>query len=257
MSEMQSDFPAGAAIVAGGSGGLGRAASEAFARLGCAVAILYRSRHEAAADVVKLLHSKGVEAEAWPVDLVDAAAARKAVEAAAARFGHLHTAIYAAGPTITIDYLSRIAPEEFARVLTADATACFNFIGAVLPSLRASGGALIGITTDQLERVELRGALSSVPKAAVDKMFEVVAKEEARHGVRAATVRAGWIDAGLGADALARKLPPDALKKLIDGIPLHRLGRPHEIGETVAFLASRRGGYVTGVSLAVNGGRHL
>src|SRR5262249_25781685 len=133
----------------------------------------------------------------------------------------------------------------------------FNFVHAALPYLRVKGGAAIGVTTDQLDRVSLRGTLSAVPKAAVDKMFTMIAKEDARFGVRAATVRAGWVDVGLGNEALASKMSDEARKALMAGIALGRMGEPYEIGETVAFLASRRGGYITGTSITVNGGHHL
>jgi NAD(P)-dependent dehydrogenase (short-subunit alcohol dehydrogenase family) len=250
-------FPEGVAVIAGGSGGLGRAASEAFARQGSNVAILYHSKDANAAATIESARALGVRAEACKLDLADSAAVVSALAGIAERFGRIHTAVYAAGPSITIANLGRIPPEEFNRVLVADVQGCFNFVHAALPHLRAKGGSAIGLTTDQLERVELRGSLSSVPKAAVDKIFEVVAKEEARYGVRAATLRAGWVDTGLGSEALTTKMSEAARNALLAGIPLGRMGEAYEIGESIAFLASRRGGYITGVSLTVNGGHHL
>src|SRR5579862_5802463 len=259
MSEPQDapQFPEGVAVVAGGSGGLGRAACEAMARQGSNVAIIYRSKDANAAAAVEAVRGHGVEAETYKLDLTDSALCESTLAAMAERFGRIHTAVYAAGPSITISHLSRIAPEEFQRVLIADVQACFNFVRAVLPHLRVKGGAAIGVTTEQLDRVSLRGGLSSVPKAAVDKMFQVIAKEEARFGIRAATLRAGWVDTGLGNEALSTKMSEEARKALLAGIPLGRMGDAYEIGESIAFLASRRGGYITGVSLTVNGGSHL
>jgi len=111
----------------------------------------------------------------------------------------------------------------------------------------------VAVTTDQLSGIEKKGVLSSAPKAAVDMLFEAIAKEEARHHIRAATVRPGWVDGGRA--RLDR--PPEVLEVLTAGIPMRRFGDPREIGEAVAFLASRRASYITGVSLPVNGGRHL
>jgi NAD(P)-dependent dehydrogenase (short-subunit alcohol dehydrogenase family) len=256
-TDTERQFPEGAAIVAGGSGGLGSAACEALARQGSDVAVLYFNRDAAAAAVVDRLQLLGVQAQAWKLDLCDSAQCVSTLAAVAERFGRIHTAIYAAGPAITINYLSRIPPEEFNRVLQADVQACFNFVHAALPHVRKNGGAMIGVTTEQLDRVDLRGGLSSVPKAAVDKMFQVIAKEEARFGVRAATLRAGWVDVGLGTEALSSKMSEEARKALFSSIALGRMGQPYEIGESIAFLASRRGGYITGVSLTVNGGHHL
>jgi NAD(P)-dependent dehydrogenase (short-subunit alcohol dehydrogenase family) len=253
----QKQFPEGVAVVAGGSGGLGSAACEAFARQGSDVAVLYRSNDANAQYVLETVRSLGVEAEAYKLDLQDAPACAARLREIAEKFGRIHTGVYAAGPAITINHMSRIAPEEFNRVLLADVQACFNFIHATLPHVRAKGGAMIGLTTDQLDRVELRGSLSSVPKAAVDKMFQVIAKEEARFGVRAATLRAGWVDVGLGTEALSSKMSEEAKRALLSSIPLGRMGQAYEIGEAIAFLASRRGGYITGVSLTANGGHHL
>lgn len=251
-------FPEGAAIVAGGSGGIGRGISEKLAEQGCAVAILYRSNRAAADAAVGAIESGGGRAAAWAVDLADREAVSAAVAEATERFGRIHTAVYAAGPSTTINHFSRITEEQFLHVMNGDVRACFNFLNATLPVVRSGGGgAMIGLTTMQLDRLEHRGSMSSVPKSAVDKMFEVIAFEEARFGIRAATVRSGWIEAGLGTDAIENKLSPEIKEAMIKAIPLRRMGTPGEIGEAVAFLASSRASFVTGVSLTVDGGQHL
>ena len=255
---MSQYFPRGAAVVAGGSGGIGRGVSKKLAEQGSAVAIFYRANAKAAEDTVIDLTATGAEAQAWQVDLQDAAATQAALEAVLARFGRVHTGVYAAGPSTTINHFSKITQEQFMHVLDGDVRACFNFVNATLPHVRAGGGgAMIGVTTMQLDRLEMRGSMSSVPKAAVDKMFEVIAQEEARFGIRAATVRSGWVDAGLGADAIENKLTPEIKAMMIKAIPLGRMAQPGEIGEAVAFLASSRASFITGVSLTVDGGQHL
>jgi NAD(P)-dependent dehydrogenase (short-subunit alcohol dehydrogenase family) len=93
-----------------------------------------------------------------------------------------------------------------------------------------------------------------VPKAALERLVEAMAREEARYGVRANAVRAGWINAGGGA-----RYTNDAefmAMKLAD-IPLRRLGAGWELGEAVAFLASPRASFITGVALTVDGGESL
>jgi NAD(P)-dependent dehydrogenase (short-subunit alcohol dehydrogenase family) len=251
-------FPDGAAIVAGGSGGIGRGISEKLAEQGCSVAILYRSNADAAHDTVEALKAAGVDADAWAIDLQDHDAVKAVVDAVAARFGRIHTGVYAAGPSTTINHFSRITPEQFLHVLNGDVLACFHFVNAVLPYVRSGGGgSMIGLTTMQLDRLEHRGSMSSLPKASVDKMFEVIAFEEARFGIRAATVRSGWVDAGLGTAAIENQLSPEIKEAMIKAIPLKRMAAPGEIGEAVAFLASSRASFITGVSLTVDGGQHL
>jgi NAD(P)-dependent dehydrogenase (short-subunit alcohol dehydrogenase family) len=253
-----SHFPQGAALVAGGSGGIGRGISEKLAEQGSSVAIVYRANAKAAAATVEAVKAFGVDAEAWAVDLRDLDAVKGVTGAVAARFGRIHSGIYAAGPSTTVNPLGKITQEQFLHVLNGDVLACFNFIHATLPYLRdGGGGAMIGLTTMQLDRLELRGSMSSLPKAAVDKMFQVIALEDARFGVRAATVRSGWVDAGLGNDMLENKLTPEIKAALVKSIPMRRMALPGEIGEAVAFLASSRASYITGVSLTVDGGQHL
>jgi len=251
-------FPSGAAVVAGGSGGIGRGISEKLAEQGSAVAVLYRSKQAAAEATVAALEAYGVHAGAWQVDLQDITAVQAALAEIAGKFGRVHTGIYAAGPDTTLNHLSRITPEQLLHVLNGDVLACFNFINATLPHVRrGGGGAMIGLTTMQLDRMELRGSMSSIPKAAVDRMFQVIAKEEARFGIRAATVRAGWVEVGLGSEMIKTKLSPEIREMMIKDIPMKRMGEPEEIGEAVAFLASSRASFITGVSLTVDGGQHL
>jgi 3-oxoacyl-[acyl-carrier protein] reductase len=255
---VSSAFPNGAAVVAGGSGGIGRGISEKFAEQGSAVAVLYRRKQDAADATVAALRTYGVEAGAWPVDLGDHAATKAVLDEIAQKFGRVHSGVYAAGPATTVNHLSRITPAQLLHVLNGDVLACFNFINATLPHVRSGGGgAMIGLTTMQLDRMELRGSMSSVPKAAVDRMFQVIAKEEARFGIRAATVRSGWVEVGLGSEMIETQLTPEIKALMIKDIPMKRMGSPAEIGEAVAFLASNRAAYITGVSLTVDGGQHL
>ncbi len=255
---MDKKFPNGAAVIAGGSGGIGRGISETFAQQGSDVAVLYRRNEAAANSTVEALRKHGVAAAAWAVDLQDEAAVKQTLAAVVEKFGRVHTGVYAAGPSTVVNHFSRITAPQLLDVLNGDVLACFNFIQATLPHVRTGGGgAMIGLTTMQLDRLELRGSMSSVPKAAVDKMFEVIAKEEARFGIRAATVRSGWVDVGLGSEMIETKLSPEIKKMMIDAIPMKRMGEPAEIGEAVAFLASNRASFITGVALTVDGGQHL
>lgn len=251
------DFPEGVAVVAGGSGGIGAGVCEVLAERGAAIAVLYHKAEARALALVEALWALGSVAEAYRLDLTDPEATAGLMDEIAERFGRIHTGVYAAGPTVAVEYAAKLAPSEFAAHLTGDAGACFNLVHALLPHMREKGGgALVAVTTDQLHAPELKGVLSSAAKAAVEKLFEALAKEEARYGIRTSTVRPGWIDAGGGGRILAGK-NPEVLQQLIAAIPMRRVGEPRDIGEAVAFLASSRAAYITGVSLSVNGGRHL
>jgi len=109
----------------------------------------------------------------------------------------------------------------------------------------------VTLSTYQNDRIAVRGSPSSIAKAALDRMVVAIAKEEGKYGVRANSVRAGWI--GEKAQRMLEQVPEIAQTKLKD-IPLGRLGYTEEIADTVVFLASRRAGYITGVNLTVDGG---
>ena len=95
---MAGDFPDGATIVFGGSGGIGRVVALEFARAGSAVAVCYRSKHDVAEATAQAIRVTGVEASIHQVDVRDPAAVRRAVDEAAAAHGRLHSMVWGAGP---------------------------------------------------------------------------------------------------------------------------------------------------------------
>lgn len=250
-------FGSGVALVAGGTGGLGRAVCKALAAHGSPVAFTYHSSQTAARELADELAAAGTDARHWALDLRDHAATEACVAGIRAAFGRIHSVVYAAGPKITIDYFSRLDPQIVSRVIQQDVLGFFNLAHASLPILKQGGGSITAITTTQGGNVEVRGSLSAAPKAAIESMIRTIAKEEAAHGVRANALRAGWVDIGLGADLLSTQLSPKAREAIHAAIPMRRFGTPGEIGEAVAFLASDRASFITGVALAADGGQHL
>ena len=163
---MQKPFEGGVAIVAGGSGGIGSAICEALALAGTHVAFTYRSRKEAADDVAAKVEAAGQEALAMQVDHADPHAMKAFVDAAAARFGRVHSVVYAAGPHIPMKFLNSITPAEWKHVFDNDVHAAFNLVWATLPHLKAGGGgSLVAIITAAVEKVPLRDICSAAPKA--------------------------------------------------------------------------------------------
>jgi NAD(P)-dependent dehydrogenase (short-subunit alcohol dehydrogenase family) len=244
-------FSDGAALVLGGSGLLGGAVAAAFARHGSHVAVTYNSNRAAADALVAGFPAGG---SAHQLDAGRLEDVQRAVEDAAARHGGLHSVVYAGGPQFSPQYFSRMTDETWETWFNNDAMACIRLARTALPHLRKSRGSFTAISTYQGVKVEIQGAASAVSKAAVDRMVAVVAKEEGRYGVRANSVRCGWIG-GERTTGLMQKL--DLLEEKKKQIPLGRLGDPDEVGETVAFLASSRAGFITGQTLAIDGGETL
>lgn len=250
---MEGEFPGGAAIVAGGSGGLGIAICKAIADKGCPVLIGYANQKERALELAEEIAATGGRAEPCRLDLLDPQSIAAAVGQAIGFAGGVAAAIYSAGYRKTFDFISKVSDEEWERALTMDVRGFAALMRGALPELRKAKGAVVSITTFQGARLEVKGCLSSVPKAAVERATMVVAREEGRFGVRANAVRAGWIDAG----SAAALLDEATLQRKLKEIPLGRVGLPEELGEAVAFLASNRAGFVTGSVLTCDGGEGL
>lgn len=246
------------ALVVGGTGGLGRAVCKAFVEQGYSVAFTCHSRVERAQELAAELESYGTQCRYWALDLTDFSAVEARLEEVRSTFGRIDALVYAAGPKITIDYFSRLDPEVAARVIQQDVLGFFNLARAALPLLKEqSGGSITAITTTQGGNVEVRGSLSAAPKAAIESMIRTIAKEEAKLGIRANCIRAGWADIGLGAELLSESLSEKAQRAIQSAIPMRRFGLPEEIAEAVVFLASERASFITGVAMAADGGQHL
>ncbi|MGQ0698420.1 MAG: SDR family NAD(P)-dependent oxidoreductase [Panacagrimonas sp.] len=251
-------FREGVALIVGGTGGFGQAVCAAFARAGAALAFTYRSRAEAAQQVAAALAADGLASLHWQLDLADFAQIEARLAEIQAAMGPIHSVVYAAGPKIGVGPVAKLDPVTVARVMNEDVMGFFHLARAALPMFKAQGyGSLTAITTTQASHVEIRGSLSAAPKAAVESLIRTIAKEEARNGIRANSVRAGWADTGHGAELLSNKLSDKARQAIMSSIPMSRFGLPDEIAQAVLFLASDRASFITGVAVAADGGQHL
>ena len=174
----------GAALVVGGSGGIGLSVARMLASRGAQVALTYRARREAAEHAVDAVREWGVRGSAHVLDVADPDAAAAVVEAVASSYDGIHTVVHAAGPHVPMVHLSRVPPADLQRQLADDASGFFNVVHAALPHLRASAGSVVAVTTAATTRFPVRDGLSSAPKAAVEALVRGLAAEEGRFGVR-------------------------------------------------------------------------
>jgi NAD(P)-dependent dehydrogenase (short-subunit alcohol dehydrogenase family) len=249
------DLSTGVALVAGGSGGIGAAIVDAFARAGSAVVFTYHRNEKAAEAVKQLALEHGVEVEYHQLALQDNDATAALLGQVQKKFGEIHSVVYAAGPGIPVNFAGAIKFDDWKATFEHDTHACFSLVHAALPILKAQGGGSIcAITTTQASRHLPLSVLSSAPKAAVESLLEVVARENGRYGIRANSVRSGWLAGGKLDSGMDGQMNDEALQKIANQVPLGYLGAPADVANAVVFLASKQGRYINGVNLAVDGG---
>jgi len=188
------DFPAGAAVVLGGSGGVGRAICERLAHYGSDVALTYRGNEKAARETAQVVERLGRKASIHAVSVSDADAVKALFDDVLAQHGGIHTVAHAAGSSIDQPFISQVTPEQWRAVFDADVNGFFNVVYASLPHLRAGGGgSSVYISSAGLKRIVAGDVLSVAPKGAVEALLHGIAREEGRFGVRANSVALGVI----------------------------------------------------------------
>jgi NAD(P)-dependent dehydrogenase (short-subunit alcohol dehydrogenase family) len=254
------DFDPSAAIVAGGSGDIGAEICRRLAQAGVPVHFSFRRNESAALKLVREIEAAGGRASCEAAELSDIAQVKRLFDTARAQYGRIGQVIYAAGPRFDFGFIGAIPPSEWTRVMDADLNGAFHFVQAAVREFRAgaAGGNLVAVITSAVERVPVRDILSAAPKAAIEMLIRGVAKECGRFAIRANCVGPGWVNAGLGKIGIDQKLTEsqrEAIRTQV--IPLQRFGEAADIANAVLFLCSRQASYVTGQSLAVDGGLQL
>nr|WP_314433764.1 glucose 1-dehydrogenase [uncultured Brevundimonas sp.] len=239
------------AIVTGGGRDIGRDVSRVLAREGAKVVINFANDEAAAAETLDGIRAAGGEAIVHRADVTTAAGVASLVAAAEAAYGaKVDILVNLAGGMVERRPLADIDEDFFDKVMTLNLKSAYLMTRAVAP-LMAEGGSIINFAS--LAGRDGGGpgaAIYATSKGALMTFTRAMAKELGPRGVRVNSLCPGMI-----ATSFHDIFTKDEVRAAVAAsTPLRRQGRPEEVAETVAYLASDAASFVTGVNLDINGG---
>jgi NAD(P)-dependent dehydrogenase (short-subunit alcohol dehydrogenase family) len=243
-------------IVTGASSGIGRATALRFGRAGASVVLVARDAG-ALASVSTEVERAGGRAAVVVADVTDADAPERIVSAAMAAFTQISALVNAAG-IIANGTAETTTDEQWDEMLDINVRAPFRLMRTAAAALIATRGAVVNVSSVTGLRAFPNVLAYCVSKAAVDQLTRCAALDFAAKGVRVNAVNPGVVVSNLHRRS---GMPEDAYEAFLarakDTHPLGRAGHADEIAEFIFFLASDQAGWITGETIAIDGGRHL
>ena len=237
------------AVITGGASGIGLAAARMLAGIGANV-VVADINEEAGVQIAASLKTNGAGAMFVRTDVADAGEVSALVEAVTGRFGSLEIMMHFAGIGMERHALNTTLA-EWDRIIAVNLTGSFLVMqaaGAVM--VKAGYGRIVSMASAAGERGGTGRTAYGASKGGVAAMTRVMAMEWAESGVTVNTLAPGAIDT-----ALVRKMhDAETRRAYLQGIPMDRYGVPDEVAAAAVYLALPQSGYITGVTLPVDGG---
>jgi 3-oxoacyl-[acyl-carrier protein] reductase len=236
------------AIITGAAQGIGFATARKFLDEGAIVAVA-DVKNDAVQGAVDQLKLNGEVVEGFTVDVTQRPQINAMVEQVKERYGRVDVLVNNAG--ITLDArLQKMTDEQFDRVIDVNLKGVYNCAKAVLDTMIEQGG---GVILNASSVVGIYGNYGQTNYAAskfgVIGFVKTWAREVGPKGIRCNAVAPGFIST-----PILHTIPDDVMQKLTDRVPLKRLGRPEEVANVYAFLASDEASYINGAVIEVAGG---
>jgi 3-oxoacyl-[acyl-carrier protein] reductase len=237
------------ALVTGGGRGIGRAIAARLAKGSAKVAISYRANDAAAEETANLVREAGAECELFKGDVATPEDVEVLVNGIGEAFGPVEILVNNAGTTRD-NILLRMKDAEFDEVLATNLKGTYLCTRAVLRGMvRARWGRIVNVSSVVGLLGNAGQANYAASKAGIIGFTKSVAREVAGRGITANVVAPGYVET-----ELTGSLPESIKEQILGQVPVGRFGELEEVAEVVAFLASDSAAYITGQTIAVDGG---
>jgi len=249
-----------AALVCGSSQGIGRAIADALAAEGADVVINGRAADKLARVQAEIARATGARVVAVPADLTDPNSIDDLVNAAGAALGRIDILVTNTGGPPSGPFENHSA-EAWHKAIAQNLESVVNLVRAVLPGMKERRwGRIVNMTSISVKQPVAGLILSNTIRAGVTGFSKTMANEAAPFGVTVNTVLPGYtrterlVELAKAVAARTGNTVEGAYAGWEKETPMGRLAEPHELGALVAFLCSEKAGYITGQSVAVDGG---